>query len=382
MVGEMEREVARAALAMVKPTTDPICRREASRFLEEWTERPEALDVYTKWLASYRQQDKSQTIMDENTCYQIPMQLLCLTMLQSKLRQEMLNSDTVITKTNRNSITALQMELWDYLRQEPVLDKSLLGPCCICNAITIVRSEGGLKLDEFITSACNRRLGLSPETSLRLLASIPSEMEVRQDLTTTQVRMALENHVEAALDLIRRGLSGNTSTSTILPACQALQAWTEICNVSLTQINTPTCGGHHAVLPALVQLLSSSDTENDEMKLQIAAKAFTAVVLVTSDIGTSTRRAAAASYWMAISQIGFLVNPLQVAIRNESDDTAHALATLLSTFLVEHSEDIVSQPADIGLQVLLEIQLHPSTSVALVPLECWLTIQEIPTAER
>ena len=380
----MESEVARAALAMVKPTTDPICRREASRFLEEWTKTPEALVVYTKWLASYRRQDKSQTIVDENSSYHIPMQLLCLTMLQSKLRQDILilNSDAVMTNINQNSMKALQMELWDYLRQQPALDRSLLGPCCICNAITIVRSEGGMKLAEFINNSCNSTLGLPLETSLRLLASIPSEMEVRQDLTTTEVRMSLENHVEAALDLIRRGLSGITSTSIISPACQALQAWTEICNVSFTQINTPTCGGHHAVLPTLIKLLSSSDTENDEVTLKIAAKALTAVVLVTSDIGTSTRQTAAASFWMAISQIGFLVNPLQIAIRNEWDDTAHALATLLSTFLVEHSEDIVSQPADIGLQVLLEIQSHPSTSVALVPLECWLTIQEIPTVER
>jgi hypothetical protein len=42
----------------------------------------------------------------------------------------------------------------------------------------------------------------------------------------------------------------------------------------------------------------------------------------------------------------------------------------------------VSQPASVGLQVLLEIQSHPSTSVALIPLECWLTIQDIPSGDR
>jgi hypothetical protein len=376
----MESEVARAALAMVQPTTDPVCRRDASRFLEEWTKTPEALDVYTKWLASYRQQDKSGTNMTANSSnYQIPMQLLCLTMLQSKLRQEMLYS----TNTNQqNSIAALRMELWEYLQQQSTLDRSLLGPCCICNAITIVRSEGGTKLTEFITNACNNSIGLPPETTLRLLASIPSEMEARQDLTTTQVTEGLQMNLEAALDLIRRGLSGDTSTSTVLPACHALKAWTEISRVSLTQINTPTYGGLHAVLPTLIQLLSSSDSSTDEMTLQIAARALTASILVTSDIGTSTRQAAAASFWTAIPQMGFVVNTLRVATKNEWDDATHALATLLSTFLVEHAEDIISQPADIGLQVLLEIQSHPSTSVALIPLECWLTIQETPTAER
>jgi hypothetical protein len=278
------------------------------------------------------------------------------------------------------------MELWEYLQQQQqqsTLNRSLLGPCCICNAITIVRSEGGTKLTEFITNARNNSIGLPPETTLRLLASIPSEMEARQDLTTTQVTEALQLNLEPALDLIRRGLSGDTSTtSTVLPACHALKAWTEISRVSLTQINTPTCGGQHAVLPTLLQLLSSSDPSANEMTLQIAARALTASILVTSDLGTPTRQAAAASFWMAIPQMGFIVNTLRIATTNEWDDATHALATLLSTFLVEHAEDIISQPADIGLQVLLEIQSHPSTSVALIPLECWLTIQETPTAER
>lgn len=375
----MESEVARAALAMVQPTTDPVSRREASRFLEEWTKTPEALDVYTRWLASYRQQEKPAATNTND--YQIPMQLLCLTMLQSKLRQEMLLSTNT---TSQDSLVALRMELWEYLRQQPSLDRALLGPCCICNAITIVRSEGGKALTDFMSNACKDLIGLPPETTLLLLASIPSEMESRQDLTTSQVTKELQFHLEATLDLIRRGLSGGdtTTTSTVLPACRALKAWTEISQVSFTQINTPTYGGNHALLPILLKLLSSSDPGADEMTLQIAAKALTAAITVTSDSGTSTRQAAAASFWTAIPQMGFIVNPLQVATKNEWNDTTHALATLLSTFLVEHAEDIVGQPADIGLQVLLELQSHPSTSVALIPLECWLTVQEIPTAER
>ena len=225
---------------------------------------------------------------------------------------------------------------------------------------------------------------MSPETALRLLACIPAEMEARQDLTTSQVTEGLQLHLEAALDLIRRGLSANdTSTSTLLPALMCLEAWIEISHVSLTQINTPTCGGPHAILPVLLQLLSSSNNNNtDEMTLQIAARALMGAILVASDHGTATRQAAAAAFWMSIPQQGFIVHPLRVASKNEWNDAAHALASLLSTFLVEHADHIVTQPADIGLQVLLEIQSHPSTSVALIPLECWLTIQEIPTAER
>jgi len=384
----MEDQVARAALAMVQPTTDPVSRREASRFLEEWTMTPDALDVYTKWLASYRQQDNMVSATGADG-YQIPMQMLCLTMLQSRLRQEMLPSSS--TFTNPKSMAALRVELWEYLRQQPGLDRSLIGLCCICNAITMVRSEGGKGLAEFLANARNNTVGLPPETALRLLGCIPSEMEARQDLTTSQAMEALQLHLEVALDLIGKALSSAdatagdayTTSKMILPACQSLIAWIEIARVSLTQINTPTCGGSIALLPILIKLLSSSDSNyNNEMTLQTAARALTAAIGITSDYGTPTRRAAAAIFWMAISQQGFIVHPLQIATTNEWNDATHALASLLAAFLVEHAEDIVNQPAGIGLQILLEMQLHPSTSVALIPLECWLTVQEIPTAER
>ena len=377
--------MARAALAMVQPTTDPVSRREASRFLEEWTMTPDALDVYTKWLASYRQQDNAVSAAGADG-YQIPMQMLCLTMLQSRLRQEMLQSSS--TFTNPNSMAALRLELWEYLRQQPGLDRFLIGPCCICNAITMVRSEGGKGLAEFLANARNNTIGLPPETALRLLACIPSEMDARQDLTTSQAMEALKFHLEVALDLIGKALSSAggdayTTSIMILPACQSLIAWIEIARVSLTQINTPTCGGSIALLPILIKLLSSSNTNfNNEMTLQTAARALTAAIGITSDYGTPTRRAAAAAFWMAIPQQGFIVHPLQVATTNEWNEAAHALASLLASFVVEHAEDIVNQPAGIGLQVLLEVQVHPSTSVALIPLECWLTVQEIPTAER
>eukprot|EP00536_Pseudo-nitzschia_multiseries_P011721 jgi/Psemu1/260089/estExt_Genewise1Plus.C_4120048 len=376
----MEEQVARAALAMVQPTTDPASRREASRFLEEWTRTPDALDVYTKWLASYRQQGKlgANGVVSSDDC-QIPMQMLCLTMLQSRLRREMRQSSS----TNPNGMAALRIELWEYLREQPHLNKSLIGPCCICNAITIVRSEGGTGLIEFLTNARNNTIGLPPETVMRLLGCIPSEIESRQDLTNGQVIEILQLHLEAALDLVAKGLSGGSDASIlILPACQALLAWIEKAQVSLTQINAPTCGGSVVLLPILIKLLSSTDTNFDEVTLQTAARALTAAIGGSSDYGTTTRRTASAAFWMAIPQQGFIVHPLQVATANEWNDAAHALASLLATFLVENAREIVDQPADIGLRVLLEIQSHPSVSIALIPLECWLTIQEIPTPER
>jgi hypothetical protein len=387
MAATIEDEVQRAALLVIQPTTDPTTRSSASKFLEEFTRKTESLDVYVKWLTSFRQQE--QSIASGATVhiheYRIPMQMLCLTMLQSKLRQVLLQrSDGHTTNPNLRGISAIRIELWEYLRQQPSLDRTLVGPCCICNAIVIVRSEGALT--EFIANAGQNLLGLPQETVLRLMSCLPAEMEARQDLTTSQVREGLQFHIEAALDMIRKNLITNDNrSSVVLAAYQALQIWIEISQVSLTQINTPTYGGPHAILPAVIQLLSSSSYSGndayDELTLQSAARALMAAILVVSDSGTTTRQSAAAQIWQAIPQ-GFIVHPLQISTMNEWDDATHAVSSVLSTFVVEHIDDIVKNPAGMGLQVLLEIQLHPSTSVALIPLECWLSIQEIPTGER
>jgi hypothetical protein len=387
MAATIEEEVQRAAIAVIQPTTDPATRRHASKFLEEFTRKTESLDVYVKWLTSFRQQE--QSIASGATVniheYRIPMQMLCLTMLQSKLRQVLLQrSDGHTTNPNLRGIAAIRTELWEYLRQQPSLDRTLVGPCCICNAIVIVRSEGALA--EFIANAGQNLLGLPQEIVLRLMSCLPAEMEARQDLTASQVREGLQFHIEAALDTIRKSLITNENRpSVVLAAYQALQIWIEISHASLTQINTPTYGGPHAILPAVIQLLSSSSNSGndayDELTLQSAARALMAAIMVISDSGTTTRQSAAAQIWQAIPQ-GFIVHPLQIATMNEWHDATHALSSLLSTFVVEHIDDIVINPAGMGLQVLLEIQLHPSTSVALIPLECWLTIQEIPTGER
>lgn len=246
---------------------------------------------------------------------------------------------------------------------------------------------------------------LSEETSLRLLACIPPEMETCQDMTTSDVSEELVVHLEIALDKIQKGLvaGGQITTTTRLPACQALQTWAHISHVTLSQLNSPTCGGTYPVLPTLISLLSSSSLNGvvgpssptssmstspsnalpyDEMTLISACRALTDIVMVVSDHCTPSRDEAACVFWKAIPEQGFIIHPLQVATYNEWNDASHALGSLISTFVIEQVDDLVAQPSDIGLQLLLDIQKHPHTPVALVPLECWLTIQEVPMSER
>jgi hypothetical protein len=360
----MEEQVAQAAMAMVSPTTDSSTRRQASRFLEEWTLLTDAWDVYVKWLASFRHSPDPD---------KIAMQLLCLQMLQTKIRNEIPRGQP---EKWHPSLSLIRSELWEYARQ-PSLDSSLVMPCCICNAIILVRC--GL-LGEFIIhirSSGNHQNEPSPEITLRLIACVPFEMEACRDLTTPEVTHELQPHLELVLDLIRRGIS---SENTVLQSCMALKEWSNSSHISLSQLNTPTCNQPYAVLPSLLQILSSNQCQ-DERLLQAVSQALTASIMVVSDQCTPSRETAASSIWNAIPH-GFIVNPLHLATQNGWLDACHALATLICNFVTEQVDDLVNKPVDMGLQLLLDIQAHPHTPVALIPLDCWLTIQEIPLEER
>ncbi|KAL3913758.1 MAG: hypothetical protein SGILL_006366 [Bacillariaceae sp.] len=390
----LEDQVAQAALCVVKANVSSEVRRQASQFLEEFTASPEAWEVYHKWLASYHRQNRDRLDCNND---QLAMQLLCLTMLQSKIRKELRRS----VAERHPSVNNVRQELWEYLRQLRADDKALLNPCCLCNAAMMVRSPDGM-MAEFMAKLVagvenTAAADLPRETSLRLLACIPSEMEACQDLTNAQVTAELAAHLEVVLHSIQQGLVNNTTST----ACQALKSWAETAQISLSQLNTPTCGGTQAVLPTIIQLLSAGDnnvsnngsggvaspTNNtqlpyDEITLQLAAQALSTSTMVISDHCSDSRNIAAGLMWSAVTQQGFIVRPLQVATQQEWTDACHSLANLIATFVTEQIDDLVSQPADMGLQVLLELQAHPHTPVALIPLEVWLTVQEIPMEDR
>ena len=240
-------------------------------------------------------------------------------MLQTKIRKEVPRNEPAKWHP---SLALVRQELWEYARQPTLMQdedyKSLIMPCCICNAAIIVRC--GI-LNEFISSTLSfsssprssassatispaDQQQPSPEVILKLLACIPFEMESCQNLTTPQVTQELIPHLEIVLEVIRRGLDA-TATSTVatqLPACMALKEWSNISHVSLSQLNTPTCGGPHAVLPTLISLLSSNNCP-DERLLQVASQALTAAIMVVSDHLTPTREVAASTIWNAIPAV-------------------------------------------------------------------------------
>ena len=153
------------------------------------------------------------------------------------------------------------------------------------------------------------------------------------------------------------------------------------------------------LLSTLIQLLSSTTNNgndnnvcqtneipyyySDEYVITIAAQALTESIMVVSDHCSTTRTVAASTLWNSITQqTNFILFPLQIASQKEWHDACHALATLLSTFVTEQIDDLIAHPPSRGVQLLLDIQSHPHTPVAIVPLECWLVIQETSMDDR
>lgn len=352
----MEQQVAEAALAIVRPTTDSSTRSAASGFLEQWNRNPEAWGVYVKWLQSFHND------VTTNNPETMGMQLLCLTLMLAKIRRELTKDCIDIPQ-----MAAVRNETWSLLQK---VQHSAVAPLCSCIAALVARCG---QVAELITTCAQ---STTPAIALKLLASLPPEMEACAELTTPQVTAELWPYMERVLDTIRRGLS---SSDTARPALEALTRWAQTCHITLSHLNSPTCGGTETLLPVLVQILSQPSAQ--EELLVVASRALTEAILVPSDNATPTREDAVSQLIAAISQ-GFVAAPFKFCTANRLDDGAHALASLICTLVSEEVDDLCSQPADALLGLLLQIQAHPHTPVALTVLECWLTVQDVPTSER
>lgn len=190
--------MAEAALAMVRPTTDSATRAAASNFLENWNKTPDAWDVYAKWLSAFSSEHDAEVVGT---------QLLCLTLLQAKIRRE------VPRGTSNASLHAIYNQLLSLLQST---NGSMLRPLCVCTAAISTRCNG---LQEMV-QMCQSATSITPLVALRILACLPPEVEACQDLTTPQVTETLFPYMEVVLDTVRRALG---SLDTMQPALEALQ---------------------------------------------------------------------------------------------------------------------------------------------------------------
>mmetsp|Transcript_3016 Transcript_3016/g.4441 ORF Transcript_3016/g.4441 Transcript_3016/m.4441 type:complete len:1017 (+) Transcript_3016:65-3115(+) len=367
----MESQVAEAALAMVRPTTASSTRSAASSFLEQWTRTPDAWPVYVKWLQSFHV-DSSNGSKDANT-EMLGMQLLCLTLMLAKIRREVPRN----AEKNSEITAAIQYEVWSFL--QAVQSPQLVSPLCSCLTALVVRNG---QIDDLLIKISLSQESISkpfPEAIvLKILACLPPELDSCGDLTTPQVTAILFPYFEVVLDTVRKALFNSSSRSSAL---ECLKEWTQTCHITLSHLNSPICGEADKLLPVMIQILSQPSECGEEIWI-LASHALAEAILIPTDSCTSSRQAAVAAMISAVSSQGFIAAPFQHCVAHQWDDGAHALASLMCTLVSEEVDDLCAEPADTYLGFLLQIQAHPRTQVALTVLDCWLTVQDIPTNSR
>eukprot|EP00977_Amphora_coffeiformis_P000544 scaffold132_cov170-Amphora_coffeaeformis.AAC.23 len=400
------QQVANAAALVVRPETDAPTRQAASAFLESWTQSAEAWELYGPWLASF----VGATHHDNNNHHadtmsqQSGVELLCLQLLQSKIRRELPRGGSAtiaVTGANSVSLEAIRQALTQLIlhsqsQQKNSQSVALLQSACICLTSLQVRLGSLTNFLQSILSSCHSshastNMGeayassLSPWTALRLLAEIPTELETCTELNTPAITAELMPHWPNVQQVLANHLTHQTNTDTYFLAAQALRHWVGSCHVTLSQLNEAVnTHGQPSILHNLVRLLAQTGyTDNQEGLLTAVSQCLTTVLRQPADSCTDTRRAATIALVNATHVDGFIGGPLQRAAASEWDDASHALVTLLTTLITEDIDEIIQLPADGLLTLLLEIQrTHPQVKIRSLVLEAWLTVQDVPTAER
>ena len=174
MEQQLEQQVFEAGLAMVRSSTDAATRTAASQFLEQWTRTPEAWVMYAKWLHSFRHQTSGDNSHDT-----IGMQLLCLTLLQAKIRREVPRMSSP-----DETINSVRQELGQFLQGSQTLHHSVVAPLCICIAALAARCGGLGDLISMcrLTAAGTTSSGLHATNALRILACVPPDGPVNWPL--------------------------------------------------------------------------------------------------------------------------------------------------------------------------------------------------------
>lgn len=202
----MEQQVVAAALAMIQPTTDSQTRSAASLFLEQWTRTPEAWDIYLSWLQSFHS--------SKGSTEELGMSMLCLTLLQSKIRREIHR-----TTSPSQTLQAIRQLLLELLDTSPSL---LTNPLCAC--ITAISARLGHVKE--VVDMCTLSIPTTITTTisakqLKVLGALPQELEACGELTTPQVTAELWPHMERVLDFVRRALA--MEELTVMAALECLR---------------------------------------------------------------------------------------------------------------------------------------------------------------
>ncbi|KAL7564517.1 hypothetical protein ACA910_017676 [Epithemia clementina (nom. ined.)] len=467
---QQQHYVEEAALAVVHPHTDPQVRASASQFLESWTQTVGAWEVYVLWLQRPLQQQQQQHEPPQTTMTLVGMQLLCLQLLQAKIRRDVPRNYNHTTTTNGGGGPSLALleQVHHALARILLMASSgvtnniaynqnvwtpLIQPASICYAALSIRCGGVPQLVTLTTNSTihnsnnnnnnnnDNNCTMPPSIALGILSQVPLEMEACADLTTPQVAAELlpylptiqaaccyciqnilqpQQHPPSPTMAACTPFNAQQDELTAVLAMETLERWTKIAHVSLSQLNTPFSNNNgnnnnnnnqdnaqssQSVLPVLVQVLSTQrrypccthQVKHEQQLFISASRTLTEAILVPTDACTNERFVACQALAQSMTTVGFVAAPLEYATQqrrqqqnggseDDWDAVSHALATVVTTLVTEEVDWIVTTtpPISDALTSILvqQIQPHPHTSVACAALECWLTIQDVPSSQR
>mmetsp|Transcript_24195 Transcript_24195/g.67089 ORF Transcript_24195/g.67089 Transcript_24195/m.67089 type:complete len:1004 (-) Transcript_24195:2408-5419(-) len=370
-----EQHVADAALAVVRRNTDAHVRASASQYLEEWTKTDGAWEIYSSWLQHQLDSFDKHNGNNNNDEEQIGMQLLCLQLLQAKIRREIPRGTNVnpILERIHHSLARLLVVASNHGSARHIA----LQPASICYAALSVRCNALNQIVAQMTNIHPSEGDVPPVAALRVLSNLPLEVDACADLTTANVTELLWPFVEKIMEVCGHFMQQEVAAS----ATEVLQQWTQCCHVSLSQLNIPIGENKVVVLPILVHILSQQQYSDEELPVK-ASKCLVEALVNPTDACTDARRVSCEALLHAISTGGFISAPLHFATSQGWEDTCHALTSVLCTLVTEEVDYCVTTPSDALLNLLLQVQNHPQIKVGCLVLECWLTVQDIPTAQR
>ena len=381
---DQQQHVRQAALALVRPETDAATRTAASQFLEQWTATVEAWTTYCLLLDHLAQEE-------------VGLQLLCLQLLQAKIRREISFDGN---HQNAPLLDRLQSSLQNYLQSPQLMpDTITVQPACLCMAALALRRG---QLTNILPSLCNSICidEQAPQKQLRILSSIPLELQSGvSGLAPSFVTNTLAPHVASVLECLSTTIQKCVTSSIpdgkiLLYALAATKNWIQEGCITLSQLNAVGGGGggkNGSLLVCLVQLLSlagaslppvsgCSSSERDAIFVQVA-QALQETIQVAADSCTETRTAAVAVLLQAMEpSVGFLSAPLQQ--HGCGEDAAVAVASLASIFVTEEIDELIMLPCESLLHLLLGLQVHPVVGCRSAVLDCWLTVSEVSLQER
>ena len=489
------QQVQEAARAVVHPLTDASTRTAASQWLEAWTASPHSWSLHVAWL-----QAMVTTVVQQQSLQQqqeeMGLSLLCLQLLQSKLRKQVPRNQpdpqVVVPILEPLHHVLTQLLVWlDQHNQNHTTNnnnnanhrgpQALLMPATICYAALAVRCGGLSTLVSELMVSRSATPTTPPTTSpsttmslsssslwlvLKVVVQIPMELGTCNDLTTVQVTAELQPHLPTILETCGHVLAAqqqqppledDTTTANasrlLVAALDALETWTRACHVSLSQLlecvvvatrhtsspPPPQDYTNKSLLWLLLQLVSEPNHHNttasgrppplvswkNPMVLILTCRILTEALVSPTDACTPQRLQACQLLMQAMQPpiqndpaanhhpwTNCFVAPLEYSTTcllsslsspndhhnnpqalssslgwtaDDCTSIAHAVATVVATLVTEEVDWIVATEgtAAVLIPLLLQgLQDHPSMPVTSLALECWLTIQQVPTRQR